>query len=142
MTAFLRLSRVVDNHEGDSVIVRELFEHSQVGVVGRIRIVFLQFAERAAGVLKPRLDGAGVFPYLADMGIDIGIRHGQADELDRSVVFFLEIPSPVRRDIAALDDNPTISRRTAERVLQKLQAEGVIEKVGAARATVYRRVGR
>ena len=41
-----------------------------------------------------------------------------------------------------LDDNPTISRRTAERVLQKLQAEGVIEKVGAARATVYRRVGR
>ena len=41
-----------------------------------------------------------------------------------------------------LDDNPTISRRTAERVLQKLQAEGVIEKVGAARATAYRRVER
>ena len=41
-----------------------------------------------------------------------------------------------------LDDNPTISRRTAERVLQKLQAEGVIEKVGAARATAYKRVER
>ena len=39
-----------------------------------------------------------------------------------------------------LDDNPTLSKRTAERVLQKLQAEGVIEKVGAARATAYRRV--
>jgi Fic family protein len=41
-----------------------------------------------------------------------------------------------------LDDNPTLSRRTAERVLQKLQAEGAIEKVGAARATAYRRVER
>ena len=41
-----------------------------------------------------------------------------------------------------LDDNPTLSRRTAERVLQKLQTEGVIEKVGAARATAYRRVDR
>lgn len=37
-----------------------------------------------------------------------------------------------------MDDNPTLSRRTIERVLQKLQAEGVIEKVGAARATAYR----
>ena len=41
-----------------------------------------------------------------------------------------------------LDDNPTLSRRTAERALQKLQAEGVIEKVGAARATAYRRIER
>lgn len=40
-----------------------------------------------------------------------------------------------------LDDNPTLSRRTAERVLQKLQTQGYIEKVGAARATAYRRVG-
>ena len=38
-----------------------------------------------------------------------------------------------------MDDNPTLSRRTIERVLQKLQAEGVIEKVGAARATTYRK---
>ena len=41
-----------------------------------------------------------------------------------------------------LDDNPTLSRRTVERVLQKLQAEGSIEKVGAARATAYRRAER
>ena len=41
-----------------------------------------------------------------------------------------------------LDDNPTLSQRTVERVLQKLQAEGSIEKVGAARATAYRRVER
>lgn len=39
-----------------------------------------------------------------------------------------------------LDDNPVLSRRTAERVLQKLQAEGYIEKMGAARSTAYRRV--
>ena len=38
-----------------------------------------------------------------------------------------------------MDDNPTLSRRSVERVLQKLQAKGVIEKVGAARATAYRR---
>ena len=41
-----------------------------------------------------------------------------------------------------MDDNPTISQRTVERDLQKLQVEGVIEKVGAARATAYRRVER
>lgn len=46
----------------------------------------------------------------------------------------------VKRKI--LDDNPTLSRRTVERVLQRLQAEGTIEKMGAARATVYRRVER
>lgn len=36
--------------------------------------------------------------------------------------------------------NPTISQRTIERILPKLQAEGYIEKIGAARATRYRRV--
>ncbi len=39
-----------------------------------------------------------------------------------------------------LDDKPTLSQRTVERVLQKLQAADSIEKVGAARATAYRRV--
>ena len=39
-----------------------------------------------------------------------------------------------------MDDNPTLSRRTVERILQKLQAEGLIEKVGAARTTAYKRV--
>jgi len=34
-----------------------------------------------------------------------------------------------------------VSRRTLERVLAKLQDEGVVEKVGAARSTAYRRRG-
>ncbi len=38
-----------------------------------------------------------------------------------------------------MDANPTMSQRTVERILQKLQAEGFIEKVGAARATRYRK---
>ena len=38
-----------------------------------------------------------------------------------------------------MDDNPTMSQRTLERVLQRLQADNYIEKVGAARATKYRR---
>lgn len=40
-----------------------------------------------------------------------------------------------------MDDNPTLSRRTIERVLQKLQTEGAIKKVGAARSTAYRKTG-
>lgn len=38
-----------------------------------------------------------------------------------------------------VEANPSMSQRTVERVLQKLQAEGVVEKVGAARATAYRK---
>lgn len=38
-----------------------------------------------------------------------------------------------------MDEHPAMSQRTVERVLQGLQAEGVIEKVGAARATRYRK---
>ena len=72
--------------------------------VSASRVVFLQFAGRAAGVLKPRLDGAGIFPYLVDMSIDIGIRHGQADKIDRPEVFLAKILSPVGRNVAALDN--------------------------------------
>ena len=39
-----------------------------------------------------------------------------------------------------VEANPAMSQRTIERLLQKMQAEGYIEKVGAARATCYRRV--
>lgn len=38
-----------------------------------------------------------------------------------------------------LDVSPSLSKRTVERVLKKLQDEGFIEKVGAARSTAYRR---
>ena len=39
-----------------------------------------------------------------------------------------------------MDANPTMSKRTIERILKKLQDEGAVAKVGAARATAYRRV--
>ena len=39
-----------------------------------------------------------------------------------------------------MDANPSMSKRTIERILKKLQDEGVVEKVGAARSTAYRRV--
>ncbi|MDD6651160.1 MAG: Fic family protein [Eggerthellales bacterium] len=38
-----------------------------------------------------------------------------------------------------LQDNPNMSMTTLNRILQKLQAEGFIQKVGAARATQYKR---
>ena len=38
-----------------------------------------------------------------------------------------------------MDDNPVMSQRTVERILQKMQAEDYIEKGGAARSTAYRR---
>ena len=53
--------------------------------------------------------------------------------------YFNGLPgSASKREI--FEDNPTVSQRTTERILQKLQAEGFIEKVGAARATRYRKV--
>ena len=48
------------------------------------------------------------------------------------------VTSVSKREI--MDANPTMSQRTVERILQKLQAEGYIEKVGAARATRYRKI--
>ena len=48
------------------------------------------------------------------------------------------VTSASKREI--MDANPTMSQRTVERILQKLQAEGYIEKVGAARATRYRKI--
>lgn len=48
------------------------------------------------------------------------------------------VTSVSKREI--MDANPTMSQRTVERILQKLQAEGYIAKVGAARATRYRKI--
>lgn len=47
------------------------------------------------------------------------------------------IGSATEREI--LDGNPGMSQRTLERILSKLQQEGVVEKIGAARSTAYRR---
>ena len=47
------------------------------------------------------------------------------------------IGSATKREI--MDANPEMSQRTLERILSKLQQEGMIEKIGAARSTAYRR---
>ncbi len=47
------------------------------------------------------------------------------------------IGTATKREI--MDANPNMSQRTLERILAKLQGEGVVEKVGAARSTAYRR---
>lgn len=47
------------------------------------------------------------------------------------------IGSATKREI--MDANPGMSQRTLERILSKLQQEGMIEKIGAARSTAYRR---
>jgi len=46
------------------------------------------------------------------------------------------VGTATKREI--MDANPGMSQRTLERILSKLQDEGVVEKVGAARATAYR----
>ncbi len=47
------------------------------------------------------------------------------------------VGSATKREI--MDANPSMSQRTLERILAKLQTEGIVEKVGAARSTAYRR---
>lgn len=49
------------------------------------------------------------------------------------------VGTATKREI--MDSNPSMSQRTLERILAKLQDEGVVEKVGAARSTAYRRRG-
>ena len=47
------------------------------------------------------------------------------------------VGTATKREI--MDANPNMSQRTLERILAKLQDKGVVEKVGAARSTAYRR---
>lgn len=47
------------------------------------------------------------------------------------------VGTATKREI--MDANPNMSQRTLERILAKLQDEGVVVKVGAARSTAYRR---
>lgn len=61
-----------------------------------------------------------------------------ADNEEAMRTFFNRlVGSATKREI--MDANPGMSQRTVERLLSKLQQEGVIEKIGAARATAYRR---
>ena len=68
------------------------------------------------------------FALLASSGSNEGILRGYFDGMLGKVT---------KRQI--MDANPVMSQHTVERILQKLQAEGFIEKVGAARATAYRK---
>ena len=62
--------------------------------------------------------------------------NGSNEEVLRA--YFEGIVGPAtKREI--MDAHPSMSQRTVERMLQKLQAEGFIEKVGAARATAYQK---
>ena len=53
--------------------------------------------------------------------------------------YFENIIGPVSKQ--EIMDATFHEQRTVERMLQKLQAEGMIEKAGAARATAYRKAG-
>lgn len=55
--------------------------------------------------------------------------------------YFQSIEEPVSK-IEILEANPMMSQKTLERILQKMQKEHSIERVGAARATRYQRVVR
>lgn len=58
---------------------------------------------------------------------------------EKSIRAFFDrlVGTATKREI--MDANPNMSQRTLERILAKLQDEGVVEKVGAARSTAYRR---
>jgi Fic family protein len=59
----------------------------------------------------------------------------QSNETKIRSFFDVLVGSATKREI--MDANPHMSQKTIERILQKLQAEGTIEKIGAARATKY-----
>lgn len=62
---------------------------------------------------------------------------GSNEEVLRSYFEHL-IGAATKYDI--LDANPTMSKRTVERLLKKFQDEGLVRKVGAARSTAYKTV--
>lgn len=71
-----------------------------------------------------------------DKRMDIVSTSGSNEEVVRA--YFESLVSPVnKREI--MDDNPGLSQRTIERILGRLQEEGLVEKTGAARSTRYRR---
>ena len=71
-----------------------------------------------------------------DRRFEIASMPGSNEEMLRAY-FGQLVGSVTKYDI--MDANPSMSKRTIERVLKKLQDEGYIEKTGAARSTAYRR---
>lgn len=70
-----------------------------------------------------------------DRRLAIAAKSTSAEEAIRAY-FSTLIGCASKREI--MDANPSISQRTMERTLKKLQDKGVIEKVGAARSTKYK----
>lgn len=73
--------------------------------------------------------------------LDMRIEAAAGSNAEEMIRAFFEsyLGAASKREIT--DACPTVSSRTAERVLKKLQDEGSIEKIGAARSTRYRRIG-
>lgn len=72
--------------------------------------------------------------------LDERFNHLSSTNSNESIVrayFDNVLGAATKREI--MEANPSMSQRTIERALQKLQAEGIVKKVGAARATAYRR---
>jgi len=69
----------------------------------------------------------------------VEIMSGSQSNEDKLRIFFANsLGLMTKREI--MDANPNMSQKTIERVLQKLQDEGTVQKVGAARQTKYVRI--
>ena len=123
-------SNRIENVSTSEVRLRELMQH-RVGPRTR--------DEREIAGYRYVLDMMAACYADLDARVSLLSSGGKGEDILRAYFEGLVGTATKRR---ILDDNPTLSQRTVERVLQKLQAEGAIEKVGAARATAYRRVDR
>jgi len=71
----------------------------------------------------------------------VGVTAKAQTNEDRIKAYFVGlIGQATKREI--VQTHPQMSTRTVERILQRLQAEGIVEKVGAARSTAYRATGK
>lgn len=67
----------------------------------------------------------------------MGALESDANEETLRAFFDRTLGKVTKREI--MDAHPNVSQKTIERILQRLQTQGVIEKVGAARNTAYRK---
>ena len=67
-------------------------------------VALLQRVSRAPRIVQPALDVGAVRDDLLVMRVDVGVRHGRADEVDGAQVIPAEAFAPFGRDVAALDD--------------------------------------
>lgn len=91
---------------------------------------YLPFIEYMLGVLN------NCYAQLTGRTSALSVRGSNEMTIRR---YFQSLEEPVSK-IEILEANPTMSQKTLERILQKMQREGSIERVGAARATKYQRI--